>query len=83
VARALEGYAEASARLRAGAAGAAASTPTDLGDALVALERERSQAERQRRQKVFTRAAEAPGALVSTGDLLAVGVALVWEMLND
>ena len=75
VARALEGYAQAGAKARAGAMRASA---LDLGDAVVAVVRDRSRAARERQQGAFTDAGGAP-----TGDLLAAGVAVVWSMLQD
>lgn len=80
VVRALEGYAQASAKAKAGAL---RSTSVDIGDALVALERDRSTAQRERQKGFFTRRDEADTPLVTTGDLLAVGVALVWNVLKD
>ena len=79
VVRALEGYAQASAKAKAGAAQASAG---DIGDALVALERERSRAERERQQSAFTRSDDT-ASILSTGDLLAAGVSLVWRVLSD
>jgi hypothetical protein len=76
VAEALEGYAEAGARAQAQAA------PTAIGDALVALERERHRAERERQKKTWTGANDADEDSI-TGDLLAVGVGLVWAMLKS
>lgn len=79
VVRALEGYAKASAQARAGAA---QPRVADIGDALVALERDRTRAERERQKGAFTRlSAEEPPVL--TLDLLAAGVALVWGVLRD
>lgn len=78
VARALEGYAQASAQASAGAARA---YTQDIGDALVALERDRSHAERERQTRAFGSSADVSGAPF-TGDLLAAGVALVWSMLS-
>lgn len=79
VVRALEGYAQASAKAKAGAAHASA---VDIGDALVSLERDRARAERERQKGAFTGAGDGP-LTVSTGDLLAAGVALVWNVLKD
>ena len=79
VLRAMEGYAQASARAKAGAAQTAAG---DIGDALVALERERSRAERERQRSRFT-TEEGGSANILTTDLLAAGVSLVWGMLKD
>jgi len=78
VARALEGYAQASARARPGPV----QGPTfDIGDALVALERDRTRAERERQQRAFSGTVERADTPL-TADLLAAGVALVWGMLN-
>lgn len=79
VVRALEGYAQASAQAKAGVA---RTSSADIGDALVALERERSRADRERQQGSFARADDAVLGL-STGDLLAAGVSLVWRVLSD
>jgi hypothetical protein len=78
VARAMEGYAEAGARAKLQAAQA---TPVDIGDALVALERDRTRAERERQKKAFTSTSDDDDSSI-TGDLLAVGVGLVWAMLK-
>ncbi|WP_069106476.1 zf-TFIIB domain-containing protein [Acidovorax sp. RAC01] len=78
VARAMEGYAEAGARAKLHAAQAA---PVDIGDALVALERDRTRAERERQKKAFTSTSDDDDSSI-TGDLLAVGVGLVWAMLK-
>jgi Zn-finger nucleic acid-binding protein len=80
VVRALEGYAQASAKARAGAM---QPTSVDIGDALVSLERDRSRAQRERDKGMFTRNDDSADSLISTGDLLAVGVALVWNVLKD
>lgn len=79
VVRAMEGYAQAGAR-HAQLAHHAHAAPVDIGDALVALERDRTRAERERQKNAFsaTRDADAPSF---TGDLLAAGVSLVWEVL--
>lgn len=74
VTRALQGYAHASQR-------ATHPQPTDLADALVSLERDRTRAERERQKERFT-SADASEATV-TGDLLAAGVALVWGVLSS
>jgi len=79
VVRALEGYAEAGARAKLQAAQAA---PMDIGDALVALERDRTRAERERQKKPFTSTRDDDEGSSITGDLLAVGVGLVWAALN-
>jgi hypothetical protein len=79
VVRALEGYAQASAKAKAGVGQASSG---DIGDALVALERERTRAARERQQGAFTRADDT-ASILSTGDLLAAGVSLVWRVLND
>ena len=87
VARAMEGYAQASAKARAGLPVAAPAM--DVGDALIALERDRSRAERERRQRAFTTlgsdvsSADAAAPSSFTGDLLAAGVALVWAMVKE
>jgi hypothetical protein len=79
VVRALEGYAQASAKVKAGVGQASSG---DIGDALVALERERTRDARERQQGAFTRADDT-ASILSTGDLLAAGVSLVWRVLND
>ncbi|MCE1191965.1 MAG: zf-TFIIB domain-containing protein [Acidovorax sp.] len=79
VVRAMEGYAQAGARARL--AGAAA-PPVDIGDALVALERDHARAERERQQRAFSSASSADDVSF-TGDLLAAGVALVWALVKD
>jgi hypothetical protein len=77
VVRAMEGYARAS---RSGPAeGAVAS---GLGDALVALERDRLRASRERDAQ-WTGLAQRSAADVTTVDLLAAGLALVWGALKD
>ena len=78
VVRAMEGYAQAGARP---AQAAQAAPPVDIGDALVALERDRTRAERERQKSAFTatRDADAGGF---TGDLIAAGVSLVWNVLT-
>jgi hypothetical protein len=60
----------------------AQSSTADIGDALVALERERTRDARERQQGAFTRADDT-ASILSTGDLLAAGVSLVWRVLND
>ncbi|PJI95301.1 TFIIB-like protein [Acidovorax sp. 69] len=80
VVRAMEGYAQAGARAKALAA--APASPVDIGDALVALERDRTQAERARQKRAFTGTSDADDSSF-TGDLLAAGVALVWALVKD
>lgn len=70
VRKALDGYARS--------ADAPASAPVDIGDALVALERDRNRAERERQQAAFSQG-RAEHEL--TGDLLAAGVEMVWKVL--
>lgn len=79
VALALEGYAQASGKARAGAEQAAA---LDIGDALVASARDRSRTERERGTGAFTGVGGVSNALV-IGDLLVAGVAVVWHSLQD
>lgn len=79
VARAMESYAQASARAKPGAT---QHTAVNIGDALVALERGRTRVERERQQRALTRSSgESDGAF--TGDLLAAGVELVLGLLAD
>ena len=78
VVRAMEGYAAASAK-----APAAPTSPVDIGDALVALERDRARAERERQKRAFTTASSDANDSSFTGDLLAAGVALVWALVKD
>lgn len=80
VVRAMEGYARASARPAPGAHGTQQGAPVDIGDALVALERDRNRAERERQKSAFTGAGD-DDAGAFTGDLLAAGVSLVWDVL--
>lgn len=80
VVRAMEGYAQAGARAKALAAAPASSV--DIGDALVALERDRTRAERERQKRAFTSSGERDDSSF-TGDLLAAGVALVWALVKD
>ena len=54
----------------------------DIGDALVALERDRSRAERERQKRAFTGTSDASDSSF-TGDLVAAGVALVWALVKD
>lgn len=70
VRQALDGYA------RGGQATAAA--PVDIGDALVALERDRHRAERERQQAAW---GQGRTQQELTGDLLAAGVEMVWKVL--
>lgn len=70
VRQALDGYA------RRGQATAAA--PVDIGDALVALERDRHRAERERQQAAW---GQGRTQQELTGDLLAAGVEMVWKVL--
>ena len=79
VVRALEGYAQASAKAKTGATQPSVG---DIGDALVALERDRSAARRERQTGAFT-GLGTDASQVTTGDLLAAGVALVWSVLKD
>ncbi|KRD21864.1 hypothetical protein ASE52_17720 [Acidovorax sp. Root275] len=75
VVRAMEGYAKASSPR------AMPSSPVDIGDALVALERDRTRAERERQKRAFTGTSDADDSSF-TGDLLSAGVALVWAVIN-
>lgn len=75
VVRAMEGYAQASSR-------ALHPTAVDIGDALVALERDRARAERERQKQAFTSGGGGGHELSITGDLLAAGVALVWALVK-
>ena len=77
--RAMEGYAQASTRAQAGTP---SSSSVDIGDALVALERDRNRAERERQKKAFTSTADA-GDGGFTGDLLAAGVEMVWGLIKS
>ena len=79
VVRAMEGYAQASTRAHAGTP---SSPSVDIGDALVALERDRNRAERERQKKAFTSTADA-GDGGFTGDLLAAGVEMVWGLIKS
>ena len=54
----------------------------DIGDALVALERDRTRAERERQKRAFTSSSDGDDSSF-TGDLLAAGVALVWALMKD
>ena len=78
VVHALEGYAQASARVPPGTP---SSPQVDIGDALVALERDRTRAERERQKKAFTSTADADDGGF-TGDLLAAGVEMVWALIK-
>ena len=81
VARALEGYSQASAKAKAGAM--SATTLVTVGDMVVATVRDRSRAaERERQQGAFTTVGGAPTA-VETGDLFTAGVEMVWSVLQD
>ena len=75
VVRAMEGYAQASAQ-------ATQASPGDLGDALVALERDRTRAERERQKRELTSGSNVADA-VFTADLLAAGVSLVWSLIKN
>lgn len=79
VVRAMEGYAQASARARLGAAPAPA---LDIGDALVSLERDRARAEREKQRSAFSTATRSADTVTAV-DLLAVGVAAVWGLLKN
>jgi Zn-finger nucleic acid-binding protein len=76
VVKAMEGYARAST-----AAAEAAPPGARLGDAVIAMERERLRAERERRAQGETLLAPALTDSPAV-DLLAVGVALVWGALK-
>lgn len=80
VVRALEGYAQASAKAKAGVTPASAG---DIGDALVALERDRNAARRERQTSALSGLGTEDAMQITTGDLLAAGVALVWSVLKD
>ena len=54
----------------------------DIGDALVALERDRARAERERQKQAFSGLNNTQEASF-TGDLIAAGVALVWNLVKD
>ena len=73
VRKALDGYAQAQQQ-----GPGAPATPPDIADALVALERDRSRAERERQQAAF---GQGRTEQELTGDLLAAGVEMVWKML--
>ncbi|MCI5067710.1 MAG: hypothetical protein MRY84_04775 [Acidovorax sp.] len=79
VVRAMEGYAQAGARAKAHAQHA---TPVDIGDALVALERDRTRAERERQKQAFS-GLNNPQEASFTGDLIAAGVALIWAAIKE
>ncbi|CAN7157336.1 zf-TFIIB domain-containing protein [Acidovorax sp. Leaf78] len=79
VVRAMEGYARASARPAHAAPGTHAAA-VDIGDALVALERDRSRAERERQKSAFSGRRDNDDDSF-TGDLLAAGISLVWDVL--
>ena len=78
VVNALEGYAQASVRAPVGMP---SSPPVDIGDALVALERDRTRAERERHKNAFGHTASAADAGF-TGDLLTAGVEMVWALIK-
>ncbi|MBY0411181.1 MAG: zf-TFIIB domain-containing protein, partial [Burkholderiaceae bacterium] len=80
VVRAMQGYAQAS--VQAQQRQAAQPSPIDLGDALVALERDRTRAEREQQKRAFTSTSDRDESSF-TGDVLAAGVALVWALLKD
>lgn len=80
VVRAMQGYAQAS--VQAQQRQAAPPSPIDIGDALVALERDRTRAERERQKRAFTSTSDRDDHSF-TGDVLAAGVALVWALLKD
>ena len=75
VVRAMEGYAQARAQ-------ATPASPMDLGDVLVALERDRTRAERERQKRELTSGSNVADA-VFTADLLAAGVSLVWSLIKN
>jgi Zn-finger nucleic acid-binding protein len=77
VVRAMEGYARAAHSRPTGAAVA-----SGLGDALVALERDRLQAGRERASE-WRGMAHRTVDSVTTVDLLAAGLALVWGVMKD
>lgn len=77
VVRAMEGYA------RAQAVRAAPASPVDIAGALVALERDRSRAQRERQQHAFRGLSGDAQDTSFTGDLFAAGVALVWGLMKD
>lgn len=78
VVRAMEGYAQASVK---GPASMPSAPSVDIGDALVALERDRTRTERVRQKRAFTSTADAADAGF-TGDLLAAGVEMVWALIK-
>ncbi|GAA4426748.1 hypothetical protein GCM10023090_23110 [Acidovorax lacteus] len=76
VQKALEGYAQLAAR-------PAADAPRpDLADALIRLERDRSEAQRERQARIFTQGDPRERESGITGDLVAAGVGLVWALLS-
>lgn len=77
VVRAMEGYAKAGSSPPA----TQQSSSVDIGDALVALERDRTRAERERQKQAFTGAGDG-GDSSFTGDLLSAGVSLVWAVIS-
>ncbi len=79
VVRAMEGYAQAGARAKVHAQH---TTPVDIGDALVALERDRTRAERERQKQAFS-GLNNPQETSFTGDLIAAGVALIWAAIKE
>ena len=78
VAKAMEGYAKALANPSGGANGSS----TGLADALLALERDREQARREQRPD-WSGWARTPADSVTSVDLVAAGVALVWSLMKD
>lgn len=53
-----------------------------VGNALVALERDRARAEREREKQAFS-GLNNTQEVSFTGDLIAAGVALVWNLVKD
>jgi hypothetical protein len=80
VVRAMDGYAKASTTSTSGPRTVPAPS-VDIGDALVALERDRTRAERERQKRALTGVSNADDASF-TGDLLTAGVEMVWALIN-
>jgi len=78
VLRAMEGYAQASARARA----AAQPQAVGIADALVSLERERSRAVREGQRRLGAAAQLTPDT-IDVVDLVGLGVAAVWGLLGN